>query len=267
MSIPQMIPVAPTPVLRDEYGQIRQPGVVRNSAGAIVSGPGSPSYVNPGTPAPGAASAFPAPAPSYTPIPKGLEKPEAITYSSPAGLSLKNILGTGLLSNTQLDKRAMDAMRTEALRTGPSAWRGLMDQQMGLKYAGMGDQLAQQQAGQLAGARSALAMRGGLRGGSAERLAAQGMQQGLLERQRLARGRAEEGMGYSIQDELNRQQQLGASANMDLQAANFAAQQNQFDIANAFAERARKSEFDLRKYTEDMSAWAARQTAGAIRNS
>lgn len=177
----------------------------------------------------------------------------------------QDILGQGLMAQTQLDTRASDALAADALRTGPSAWRGLMDQQMGLKYSGMSDQLAQQQAGQLGQARSALAMRGGLRGGSAERLATQGMQQGLLERQRMARQRAEEGMGYNIQDELNRQQQVQALGQMDLQRAQFGQSQEQFNIGNTLAELARKNAFDLDRYRSAMQEWGARATAAAMK--
>jgi len=186
-------------------------------------------------------------------------------YRGPtSGTTARGTLG-GLTDLTKYDTRAADRIAQDALRTGPSAWRGMMDQQMATKYSGMGDQLAQQQAGQLGQARASLAMRGGLRGGSAERLAAQGMQGGLLGQQRLARQKSEEGMGYNIQDELNRQAQLGQLGSLDANAAQFRGQQNQFNIGNALQTIAGKNQFEMDKYREEMTDLAAQRTAHATR--
>lgn len=187
------------------------------------------------------------------------------TYQAPTkNTTVSSTLG-GLVDRTAYNTRAADRIAQDAMRTGPSAWRGMMDQQMATKYSGMGDQLAQQQAGQLGQARSSLAMRGGLRGGSAERLASQGMQGGLLERQRLARSKAEEGMGYNIQDELNRQAQLGQLGTMDANEAQFRGQQSQFNLGNAMQTLAGKNQFAMDKYREEMQSAGAARTADAIR--
>jgi hypothetical protein len=190
----------------------------------------------------------------------GIIRPE---FTGPsASTTTQSVLG-GLVDQTKWDTRASDAVAKEALRSGPSAWRGMMDQQMATKYSGLADQQAQQQAGQLGQARSALAMRGGLRGGSAERLAGQGMQQGLLGQQRLARQRSEEGMGYNVQDELNRLSQLGQLGQMDAAKAAFQGQQSQFNIGGALNTLGQRNQFNLDKYKEQMADLCAQRTSFA----
>ena len=175
-----------------------------------------------------------------------------------------SVLG-GLVDKTQYDTRAADRLSQDALRTGPSAWRGMMDTQMNQQYAAMGDQLAGQQAGQLAQARSSLAMKGGLRGGSAERLAGQGMQSGLLERQRMARQRAQDTTGYNVQDELNRNQQIAQLGQMDAQKAAFQGQQSQFNLGNAMNTLGAKNQFSIDRYKEQMADLGAARNAQAVR--
>ncbi len=189
--------------------------------------------------------------------------PLAPKWQGLAKTNLNKLLGSDLQNTTQLNTQALDALRGEALRTGPSAWRGMAGTAMGQRYAQMGDQLAQQQAGQQSQALGRLAMTGGLRGGSAERIAGQGATNALLEKQRMARQRAQESTGLDIQDEANRQNQLGQVMQGDLAAGNFASQQKSFNIQNALQEMAQKRGFDAGNYAEKMKAWAAQKTAEA----
>jgi hypothetical protein len=187
-----------------------------------------------------------------------------VLYSPTKNTTAKTVMG-GLLDQTAYDTRAADRIAQDALRTGPSAWRGMMDTQLGQRYSAMGDQLAGQQAGQLAQARSSLASRGGLRGGSAERLAGQGMQAGLMERQRMARQKSQEMTGFDVQDELNRQQQLGQLGAMDAQKAAFQGQQSQFNLSNALNTLGNKSSFSMERYKQQMGDLGAARTAHSTR--
>ena len=185
------------------------------------------------------------------------------TFIGPtSGTTARSVLG-GLIDSTRYDTRAADRLAVDALRTGPSAWRGMMDTQLGQRYSAMGDQLAGQQAGQLAQARASLAAKGGLRGGSAERLAGQGMQSGLLERQRMARQKSQEALGYDVQDELNRNTQLGQLGQMDAAKAAFQGNQSQFNLSNALGTLGQKNQFAIDRYKEKMADIGAQRTAYA----
>ena len=123
--------------------------------------------------------------------------------------------------------------------------------------------MAQQQASSLAQAQGNLAMRGGLRSGSAERLAQQSQLNQLMGGQRLGAEFAQRGMAYDIQDEMNRQQLLKAMPQMDLAQAQFQSGQKQFNIQSALAEKQAERDAAMEKYRQEMSAWSAEQTARA----
>lgn len=191
------------------------------------------------------------------------ERPADLQWSAAAGQDPNSILGAGLMSNVQLDNRAYDKFSAEALRSGPSAWRGLMDKQMAQQQAVAQDNLAQQQMGQRASAMNSLAMRGGLRGGSAERMATANQAQGLLARQGLARQGMANAANFDIQDENNRRQDLQTTMGADLQRGQFGAQQQQFNIGNSLREMQSKRDFEANQYNQKMQAWAAKSTAAA----
>lgn len=190
-------------------------------------------------------------------------RPADIQYISAVGQDPNSVLGAGLLSNTQLDARAHERLREDALRRGPSAWRALMEKEQAQRQAIAQDQLAQQQMGQRASAMNALAMRGGLRSGSAERLAQANMAQGLLGRQGIARQGAQNAMGYDIQDVQNQREDIKSLLAADFQKGNFDAQQQQFNIQNSLREIQNKREFESNMYNQKMQAWAAQRTAQA----
>lgn len=150
---------------------------------------------------------------------------------------------------TQADKRGLEALRGEALRTGPSAWRSMEE-------AAQKDALAKSSAGQLAQARNQMAMQGGLRGGSAERLAAQGMNQNLAGGQNISRNLA-------IADEQKRMQAVGQLPTAEINQATFDRGTSTYNIDKSLSEVLQKRASDINQYNQQMSAWGAERTAAA----
>lgn len=158
---------------------------------------------------------------------------------------------------TQVDTRALDAMRADALRGAgtQSLWRQIMQQRLN-QQAGQAAAAAQ---GQSNAAMNRLAMTGGLRGGASERLAEAGMQQGLLAQQNVL-GR---GIDLDVQDEQNRLSQLGAVNQASLAQANFERQGRQFNIQNSLNEVLQQRAAQMNAFNEAMRAWASEKTAQA----
>jgi hypothetical protein len=161
---------------------------------------------------------------------------------------------TGLLKpeyqlGSPLNTQGMDALRTEALRTGPSQWRMLEEQRQR-------DQLSQSSAGQLAQAKNQMAMQGGLRGGSAERLAGQSMRSNLTGGQNIARD-------LSIADEQRRMQALQALPGQEIATAGFQQNTDKYNIDKALGEILQKRAADQSAYTEQLRAWGSEKTAAA----
>lgn len=166
----------------------------------------------------------------------------------------------GLLTG---DYRLQDAMagqrvglgllQQEATRQGPSQWRQLEE-------ARQADLLNRQGAGQLAQAQGGLAMRGGLRGGAGERMAAQIAQQNLLGRQGTARDLA-------LADEQRRMQAMQQLPGAELAESQYQTGISQYNIDKALQEQFQKRASDLAKYQEDMRAWASKETAAATPSS
>lgn len=163
---------------------------------------------------------------------------------------------TGLLQEPyqlkdMLDRSGYEAFMGEALRTpGTQSKWAQMAQAQGL------NQLAQSQAGQLAQAKSGLAMQGGLRGGQRERLAAQGAQAGLLGGQKLR-------SDIAMQDEQKRMQLLQQAPGVALQQAQYDQGLQKYNIGAALGELAQKRAYDAGVYGDAMKAWGAEKTAQA----
>jgi hypothetical protein len=138
-----------------------------------------------------------------------------------------------------------------------SPWYKMALEKQGLEQNRLLGQTQQQQAGQLAQARSNLAMRGGLSGGAAERMARAGAESGLLAAQNVrgagALERSQLGMqGADLASRLG-QFNIGQQSQTDL--TNLQAQ-----IANLAAQENRK----LQKYGEQMKGYAAERTSEGI---
>jgi hypothetical protein len=141
-----------------------------------------------------------------------------------------------------------------------SPWLKMAFERQEAEQSRLMDQAARQQAGALAGARSNLAMRGGLRGGAAERMATAGAENvaNLMQQQRQG-GAVERG-------------QLG------MQGADLASRLGQFNIGQQtgadvtnlqtrLADLANKERRKLFQYGEGMKGYAAEKTAQGYENS
>jgi len=115
-----------------------------------------------------------------------------------------------------MDKRAADTMFQRGTEAGPSQWAKLAEQKQRAEELQAREDISADMAGQLAGARSQLAMRGGLGSGARERLATSG-QRGLnAERQRLARQGQLSRMGLGMEDQSRKDRMLGQAAQAQL---------------------------------------------------
>lgn len=141
-----------------------------------------------------------------------------------------------------------------------SPWYKMALEKQGAEQAQLMNQAAGQQGSALAQARSGLAMRGGLRGGAAERLAASGAENlaETMQKQRMS-GAIERGqLGMQGADLASRVAQFNVGAENLAQAQNV---QNR--IADLQAQNAR----DFARYQEEMKMRGAEATAEGIRRS
>lgn len=163
------------------------------------------------------------------------------------GVVDKNATAKGLLgANFQL---------TDPFAKGPqqSPWLAQqLEQQQNMQNQQL-NQGAQQAATAAASAQAGLARRGGLSSGAAERLAGAAQDQRALGAQDIYGQGAQQRLGMQTQD---MQQQRDYLTGL--------GQQN---IQTRLGELARKQDFDLKKYEEDMKAYGARKSAEATLNS
>lgn len=131
----------------------------------------------------------------------------------------------------------------------PSAWAGLQRQMLSQQRLAAQDDLAASGAGSAAQARTALAMRGGLSGGSAERLAQAQTREQMAGVQKLARDEAMGNLQVASDDYQNNQKIA------------------QYNMANAIAGLNAKNDYEMSLYQERMKAAGARDQANATRQS
>lgn len=138
-----------------------------------------------------------------------------------------------------------------------SPWYKMALEKQGAEQAGLMDQASRQQAGALAGARSQLAMRGGLGGGAAERMATSGAENlsQMMQQQRQA-GAVERGqLGMQGADLASKIGQFNIGQQSDAEKTNLQTQ-----LMDLGARENRK----LQQYGERMKGYAAGQTAQGI---
>lgn len=163
--------------------------------------------------------------------------------------------------NDVLNTGFLDQMRQDNLRGAgtPSAWRNLMEQNVQRQA---GDASANMQA-QGANAMSNLAMMGGLRSGSAERMASKFGNQAALAQQNVLGQR----LNLDVQDEQMRQQGLQNLGQMELGTAQYQTGVQQANVGNALNETLQKRADNINAYNEQMRAWASERTAAATPSS
>lgn len=174
------------------------------------------------------------------------------------------------ISAVNMDKKALNQFQSEALRKGPSQWANLANAQQRMLAKNARDRGAREVAGQGATARSALAMRGGLGGGAAERVAMAGQNNYMDMSQNVARDQAANMAQIGMNDEQNRITQLGMVPGMQAQATGIdldklklSGQAKQFDLTNQMRNKEAKNAFDLGQYQSKMNAYGSAQVAAA----
>ncbi len=223
--------------------------------------------------------------------------PEELQLENRGNVNLPSYLSEldGRLSGIDLDPRALNQLRDEGLRSGPSAWGNLMKYRQGVEESEAIDKAARSTASSAANARSAIAARGGLSSGGAERVARDAMRLGANSSQTARREGMLDRANIDIQDETNRQGILKSLPGMELAAlepefkktsmwANAADTEQQrgvelglqnrdyamnidkYNIGNSINDRDKQREYDLGKYKEDMASWAAERQAQATAN-
>jgi hypothetical protein len=161
----------------------------------------------------------------------------------------------------------------EAMRSGPSAWaRAARGESLG-EEATARERGGQELAGRTAGARSQLAMRGGLTSGAAERLATTGRDNFMRMSQDTARAGAQNRMSINTQDEQNRQGMLSQLPGMELGRDNMAMSRadaitkgEQMDIDRQLAETDKKNRFAMDAYNSEGQVYGAVNTAQAMKD-
>lgn len=219
-----------------------------------------PTY-NPGFPqATGAYAGMPQ-YPGYTPI----YNPD--TQALAPGMTAK-------LSAINPDDRGLDAFRASALRSGPSPWATAATAKSYGDEALARDTLSKTNASATATANSNLAMRGGLRSGAAERVQTSGANAALTGAQGLAGTGMQNRAQIGINDEQNREAQLGqlpgmemARAGFDVNKANMGNQVKEQDIQNNMLGAQSYNQFNMDAYKTAGGIWGANQQANATADS
>jgi hypothetical protein len=187
------------------------------------------------------------------------------------------LLGRNPLNSQLGEAKGLAELQTRATEKGPSAWAKMAMQSQDLDTQNMLNEANQAQAGQLAGARSGLAMRGGLRGGAAERLAASGQENALLGGQNIRNQGMQGRLGIGMQDENNKLNLLQQLPGAELSRAGYLSgldQQNianqlgvdQFNIGTRLTDLGAKNQWKKDLASGTIAATGAAQTASATEN-
>lgn len=185
------------------------------------------------------------------------------------------------LAGTNLDTQVLDMLQQEAMRTGPSAWANLATQQQSLEEQNLRDAAARQALSGSAQARAALAMRGGLSGGAAERLARTGQSDLIRARQEVGRQGVGARAQIGLKDEEKRMQTAQLIPGMQAQRFNTEMQKldawnrgeqarmeaQQLNIQNALNALAAKNQAELSQWQSKGEMAAAERKAQAQENS
>lgn len=131
------------------------------------------------------------------------------------------------------DTRALDAMRERAMSQGDSAWMKAQLEKQGLEELSARDMAAQQAMSGGVLARSALAMKGGLGGGSSERIAMQMGRDMNAARQGIGRAGQMDRLNLAIADDQTKQALLAQTSGLDLQHGAQRQDMSKFNIGTA----------------------------------
>lgn len=177
-----------------------------------------------------------------------------------------------LLGGVNFDTSGIDALKKEALRSGPSSWAMLAKQEQSMKDVAARDRAAQESAGQSAQARSNLAMRGGIDSGARERVARAGMRNYMDLSQNIGRESDLNNLQIGMTDEQNRLKTLSALPGAQAQAygaqldkAKLLDQAKMADVGNQMKDYEGVNDYNQKTYETQGSIYGAQQTANATR--
>lgn len=191
--------------------------------------------------------------------PSSFEQQAGVTPPSFEGL--RDVRTGKLLSDYTINPFAGEAsqrIRSEALGSGPTSWAQQQLTAQGLEEskargaAGLQQQQAQGQA------QSELARFGGIGSGARTSLARSGARDLLAARQNVGMGGAQARAGIGANDAQLKQQLLGTTADVERQGDLTNLNTNMQDMSA-------KAQFGANRYNQQMSAWAAKQSADATR--
>lgn len=168
-------------------------------------------------------------------------------------LGSNGMLKDQYMMKNNLNTQGLQQIRNEALRDP-----GTQSRWAEIAKADAANTAAAQNAGQMAQARSGLAMQGGLRSGARERLAQQGQLAGLQAKQNA-------NMQVNMQDEQNRQKWLAMLPSQELGAAQFGSTIENQNIGRSLNELQQGRDFDKYRYGQAMTAWGADKSSQAMR--
>lgn len=188
-------------------------------------------------------------------------RPDYAQAYDPKTMSLTDYLG-GKYNSAGYDK-----FKSEAMRTGPSAWAKLAKMDQDTQAAFKRDQGAGESNAATAQAMDQLASRGGLSSGARERAATEGAKNHLAMSQDIGRQQTLNGMQIGMNDEQNRVQQLSQLPGMEQNQATMWEGAKQQDYANTIAENDRRNKYNSDIYGQQMSAWGANRQAQATERS
>lgn len=203
------------------------------------------------------------------------ERPKLGAYNSlrdkESGLLANKNLNLTAGPDINLNTQGLEAIRKRALTEGPSTWAALQNQRQALEEAQARTDAGAQAASAGAQARSQLASRGGLTGGSAERLAASNAKNLMRSRQQVGAQGALDRSNTALQDEQMRMDLLKTLPGMEVQSLQpqfqnrqMGMQAQQFNIEQALKDKYAEDQYNMAKYQEDMKSYAAAQQANAI---
>lgn len=196
------------------------------------------------------------------------------------------------LSGIQLDKRGLEALRERGLSTGDSSWAKLMLEKQAMEEQDQLGKAVRENASSRAGAIGSLARSGGASSGARERLAAGGARDLDMARQDVGRSGMMARLGIrsddenkrldvlkmlpgaevqSLQPELQKTSMWGQLAdsenarrqNLDIANRAYSTEVDKLNIGNTLGVKQNEDAARLKKYEEDMKAYAADQSAKA----
>lgn len=201
-------------------------------------------------------------------------KPMALQFNSmidPATGKLKDNVQLQAGADVQVDQRAIDEIRNRALEKGPSAWAKMAEEKQRIEETGALDNARAQSAGAQAQTLSNLMMRGGLQGGSRERIARGTLKDQMLAAQQVGRQGQLDRAGIGLQDQTFKNQFLNTTADLDFRNADLGLKNREYksrvdevNLRNLLGETQAERDFKMGTYKERMNTWGANKQADAM---